>query len=118
MYTWWYLSGWGMIVQGLGHKLSRAADFFSLGLLLRTLFEPFKQISNGQVDGAPDVRFQAFLDRLFSRIIGTIVRLFLLIFGLIAVLIEVAIGLVLIVAWPIVPLLPVAGIILAVGGWQ
>jgi hypothetical protein len=42
---WWYTRGWMGFAQGLLDKIRSLADFFSLGLLLRTLFYPFRQIS-------------------------------------------------------------------------
>ena len=105
-----------MVGSGLLRKLARATDFFSLKLLLRTLFEPFKQISNRSVDGSLEARFRAFIDRLISRIVGTVVRLGLLIIGLILIVIEAVLGIALLIAWPIVPLMPIASIILTVVG--
>lgn len=103
-------------MKGLGRKLGNAMDFFSLGLLLKTLFEPFKQISGGTVEGSPDARFQAFLDRLFSRVIGAVVRIGLLFVGVLIVALELVAGVALIVAWPIIPLLPIIGLALTLGG--
>ena len=116
MLRWWYAKGWGMVGSGLLRKLARATDFFSLKLLLRTLFEPFKQISNRSVDGSLEARFRAFIDRLISRIVGTVVRLGLLIIGLILIVIEAVLGIALLIAWPVVPLMPIASIILTVVG--
>ena len=42
---WWYLRGWLAYFDGFRIKMRDMADFFSIGLLLRTLFQPFRQIS-------------------------------------------------------------------------
>lgn len=114
MYVWWYLSGWARVVKGLGTKLSNAMDFFSLGLLLKTLFEPFKQISAGEA--APGAQMQAFFDRLFSRVIGAVVRIGLLLVGILVVLVELTLGLALIIIWPVIPFLPLVGLVMTIGG--
>lgn len=47
---------------------------FSVGLLLKTLFNPFRQISAAPVGGAAPVQLSAFFDKLFSRAVGMVVR--------------------------------------------
>ena len=86
--------------------------------LVRTLFKPFRQISaeSAGADSSLDLKFQMFLDRLISRIVGFFSRLILLIVGLILIVIGGVASLVLIVLWPFVPLLPVVGIVLTVIG--
>ena len=106
-----------MVGAGLMHKIMRATDFFSLKLLLKTLFEPFKQISNGTVNGSLEDRFRAFIDRLISRIVGAVVRIGLLIIGLFLIIIEAVAGLALLIIWPVVPLMPLVSVILMVVGF-
>ena len=115
--NWWYFKGWGMVGVGLVRKLGNATDFFSLGLLFRTLFEPFKQISNTTIEGGSlEDRWKAFTDRLFSRIIGAIVRIGLICVGIIMIIIEALIGLALLIIWPMMPFLPIVSIIMAIIG--
>jgi hypothetical protein len=98
--------------------MSNIADFFSVGLLARTLFQPFRQISanetgeRGGVQGA----LVAFFDRLLSRFIGLMVRTGLIIAGILVMTTSFVMGLVLAVIWPCVPLLPVVGIIVSMTG--
>ena len=114
---WWYLQGWGKFAAELVNKLRGAADFFSISLLLRSLFAPFKQISAyGSGDESLQGRLSDFGDKLLSRVIGAIVRIFILVAGIIWLLVETAASLALIVLWPVLPLLPVVGIIMTVMG--
>ena len=91
------------------------ADFFSIGLLLRTLFQPFRQISadetgeKGGIQGA----LVAFFDRLLSRIIGFVVRVCIIIAGIIVMTLQFVFGALLALLWPCIPLLPIAGIIVS-----
>lgn len=98
--------------------MSNLADFFSIGLLAKTLFQPFKQVSANETGerGGLQGSLVAFFDRLLSRVIGFIVRTGLIIFGLISMAVSFILGLVLAIAWPCVPILPVIGIIVSLTG--
>ncbi len=114
---WWYARGWSIFARRLLDKLHNLADFFSLGLLARTLFYPFRQISAYANENASlQARMQAFFDKLLSRTIGAIVRLGIMLAGVLTITVEAALGLVLCLAWPILPLMPIATIVLAIMG--
>lgn len=61
-------------------------------------------------------RMQAFFDKLLSRTIGAIVRIGIMIAGILAISVEAILGLILIFAWPFIPLIPIAAIALTVMG--
>ena len=86
--------------------------------LIRTLFKPFRQISaSAASDSASlDLKFHMFIDRLVSRFIGFFSRLTLLIAGSLIIIIGGIVSLILIILWPIVPFIPIAGIILTITG--
>ena len=93
-------------------------DFFSMSDLVRTLFQPFRQISaaTASAESSLDLKFHMFIDRLVSRIVGFFSRLTLLLAGTIIILLGAILSLVLIVLWPVIPLAPLAGIILTITG--
>lgn len=114
--SWWYGSGWKDGAQNSLGRLRRTADLFSFGLILPTLFAPFRQISAGGVRGPLGDQFRVFLDRTVSRFVGFVVRIVMLIVGCLA-LIVLSLGCALwLIAWPLIPLTPVALVILAIGG--
>jgi len=115
--SWWYGNGWIARIQIIKDRLAASADFFSVGLLASTLFSPFRQISAGRVAGPIGDQMRAFVDRSISRMVGAIVRTFMILFGLIAMLVQVIFGFVEIILWPIIPTLPVFGMIIMVIGW-
>ncbi len=115
--SWWYGAGWRQRITFLQARLTGVMDFFSIDLLLRTLFSPFRQISAGQVQGPINVQLRAFFDQLISRLIGGAVRLFMIIFGTITILLTAVFGGLLIVAWAFVPVLPIIGAILWLVRW-
>lgn len=117
MIFWWYTKGWGSVGRMLKEKLRDTVDFFSMGSLVRTLFAPFRQISaGGTTSAALGERVRAMFDRLFSRMIGAVVRIFILIAGMIVLMLQAIFSIISIVCWPVLPILPVACIMLAVTG--
>ena len=113
---WWYSDGWRRCAQKIADRLDQTIDYFSFGLLIKTLFAPFRQISAGKVDGSLDVKFRAMIDKLFSRVIGAIVRLIILLIGTVVIAIQAVAAVVLLVLWSVMPVLPFAGIILMSSG--
>jgi hypothetical protein len=92
--------------------------FFSVGLLATTLFYPFRQISAGRTNGSIKARFIAWGDKLFSRLIGAVVRLMLISVGLIFALFVAILGLLLIIAWPFLPVAPLIGVFIMQSGFR
>lgn len=101
--------------EGFRAKMRNVADFFSIGLLLKTLFQPFRQISADETGekGGLEGALVAFFDRLLSRVIGFVVRFFIIIAGIIVMTLQLVFGLLLAVLWPCIPLLPIAGIVVS-----
>lgn len=116
--SWWYGLGWLDQISLVRGRFARAADRYSLSLLLRTLFSPFKQLdAYGGGGTGLDARLRGWLDRQISRMIGAMVRSFMLIVGLIVIFAEAVIAAVRLLVWPFIPLAPLVGLILALIGW-
>jgi hypothetical protein len=112
LFSWWYGAGWKGVLSATGRRLSSLADMFSVTILLRTLFSPWKRIIS--YPGASlDARLRAFGDNLVSRVIGFTVRFFVLLAASVAFVLLLAAGLVELVVWP---LLPIAAVALLVKG--
>ena len=116
-FSWWYGAGWAAQLLRLREKLLASYDYFSIGMLLKTLFAPFRQISAGKVNGPLGVRIRAFSDRLISRGIGAVVRMILIITGIVWLVLQAAIGLVGLLLWAFVPFAPLIGFIFMLAGW-
>lgn len=115
--SWWYGDGWKQRSHLVADRISRTNDYFSIGLLLSTLFAPFRQISAGSVDGSLAVLLRALVDKLISRVIGAIVRTFMVIFGLVVMILQIIFGGIVLVVWTFVPLFPIIGLLMMVIGW-
>jgi len=114
---WWYSDGWRRRAKIVSAQIDGMIDYFSIDLLAKTLFSPFRQISAGKIDGPLGVQLRAFADKLISRVIGAMIRTVLLIAGMITIALTALFGMVILIIWAIVPVLPLVGIILAGMGY-
>jgi hypothetical protein len=85
---------------------------FSIRILLRTLFSPWRRIITYPGAGL-DAKMRAFGDNLVSRCIGFTIRSFVLFAAAIAFILLGLLALLELVVWPLVPL---AGVALIVKG--
>jgi hypothetical protein len=115
--SWWYGDGWRGRAKMIAGRIGRTNDYFSVGLLLSTLFSPFRQISAGAVDGPIGVQLRALGDKLISRMIGAIVRLFMIIFGIVVIVLQSVFGVVILLFWLLIPYFPIIGLEMKVIGW-
>lgn len=110
---WWYSAGWRWAWQhAVTKRIQWCLDTFSLSTLVRTLFAPFKQTFAGNVRGSLGDHFRAFIDRTISRIIGFLVRSILIFSCLVCMILAFVTGLILVLSWGFIPLLPVIGLVL------
>ena len=96
-------------------KLKDTADTFSIGELLRTLFKPYRQL--GMVgNSVSESRVNVFIDKLVSRLVGAVTRMVLILAGIVTLIAEILVGGVMLALWPMMPMLPIVGVVLAVVG--
>lgn len=116
--SWWYGRGWATQWGRIVARFKGTLDFFSVGQLMSTLFDPFRQISAGS---SGDASFVAALrgmgDKLISRFIGAFVRFITILVGLFVILLQALYVLIVAIMWWVLPFLPVAGFILLAIGW-
>ncbi len=97
-------------------RVQHAMDFFSVPLLLRTLFDPFRQIGTDISYGRSlDAQLRAWGDRVFSRLVGAVVRTAVIFFGVSTALLLLIVGFVTVIVWPLLPLAPIIGALLTIG---
>ena len=114
---WWYGAGWRGCLRNIGERLMRVVDFFSIDLLIKTWFAPFRQIAAGRTQGGLSEQMRAFLDRLVSRMIGGAVRTIVIIVGVLVVVATIIAGIIEGILWVISPFLPVVGVVVFAIGW-
>ena len=113
---WWYGAGWRRRASHIATRLDGTIDYFSMDLLLKTLFAPFRQISAGRVDGPLGVQLRAMIDKLFSRVIGAFVRTIILVIGGVVIGVQVLFSIIVLALWAFVPLVPVVAVVLSIIG--
>ena len=115
--SWWYGNGFIRRISIAKANFRKTLDFFSIQILLKTLFKPYKQISADESSNSINMFFQVFFDKLISRIVGLFARTFMIVMGIIVIIFQSILSCLTIIIWLIIPILPVAGIILAIIGW-
>jgi len=115
--SWWYGRGLQGQIGQIRDRLTATAGYFSIGQLLSTLFSPFRQISAGSVNGPIGAQLRAFFDQTVSRVIGAIVRSLTIFAGALLMAAQVVVEMFVLIVWLLLPLLPVAGLIMFVIGW-
>jgi hypothetical protein len=119
--SWWYSGGLLARLKSIGRRYQRTLDNFSLGLLVRTLFKPFRQIDSSRnldptVAQSINQSLQHFTNDLISRFVGFWARLILLISGLAVLIVQTIFSLALLVVHLAIPLLPFVGLYLTLTG--
>lgn len=87
-------------------------DRFSIGLLIKTLFSPFRQISADEKGKGIAGEMSVMLDKLISRTIGFILRLATIFVGILAIVLFAFLSILRIIFWLILPFIPIIGIMM------
>lgn len=117
-FQWWYGRGFREYLERFLDRLKDAVDFFSIRLLIRNLFAPFKQIATEDKGIQPlNIRIRAWFDLLVSRCVGATIRFGLLVMGTIVLILRAVIGIILAIAWPLMPLIVIALVVLYMRGF-
>lgn len=99
-----------------GHRMKVLVEIFSVPILVKTMFSPWKQIvSISTSDQALNDKMKASVDNLISRFVGFFVRFFVLITALISMMMAAVIGFAWIIAWPLLPLMIPVLLVLSTG---
>lgn len=98
-------------------QLAKMMDFFSVGLLIKTLFTPFRLIDSYSNRGEGlDAKIRAVIDKMIGRLIGAMIRSAVLIFALVVLVLTLALDLIRIALWLLAPSLPIVGLLLVAAG--
>lgn len=116
--SWWYGKGLAWRAMAILDGLERSMDTFSLGLLVKTWFAPFRQIDAGDVvGGSLEMRFRKSLDKLFSRCIGAFLRTIVMMVGVFYITAKAIWGIFGLILWLVMPILPVVFLGVFITGW-
>jgi hypothetical protein len=112
-FKWWYGVGWQKAIRGAFGLIKKVELSFSISVLLKTLFAPWKRIITPPGRALED-KLSAMLDNLVSRTVGFFVRIFSLITAVILMAAATIVGISIAVCWPLIPFLIVLSAIKAV----
>lgn len=104
LFSWWYGKGWGIVAENIQRRLVVTSHIFSLPVLVRTLFAPWRRILTYPSSGLGD-HVRAIADNTVSRAIGLIVRLAVLFTASVILFVVFSAALVELIIWPLIPLL-------------
>lgn len=103
---WWYGDGWLNTIKKSKQSMISLAQSYSISMLLRTLFSPWKQLNaTPRANMSMNDRMGVVLDKLISRFVGFMVRFITLTTAGISLLFMLLARAVWIAVWPAVPLL-------------
>ena len=111
--SWWYVEGWREQLTRIKWAFIRMADRFSIGLLIKTLFAPFRQISADEQARGNNLA-TVITDKLVSRLIGCFMRTIMILVGTITLILLAIVSAIRMLMWPLLPVLPIVGVILMV----
>jgi hypothetical protein len=112
-FSWWYGKGWSGAMHGAGKRINNVNRAFSVPLLLKTMFSPWRRIVSYPGSGL-EAHMRALADNLVSRIVGFVVRLLVLIAALLLIGALLVGSLVELLIWPLLPPAIIGCIVLGV----
>ena len=102
---WWYRAVPGELSKQQRLFLSTTVDYFSFGILLKTLFQPWKRDEQSVEGLSLQQRFEVWGANLVSRGVGAVVRGGAIVFGGIAIVLLLTLFALLWVGWAVAPFL-------------
>lgn len=111
--SWWYVEGWREQLTRIKWAFIRIADHFSIGLLIKTLFAPFRQISADEQARGNNLA-TVITDKLVSRLIGCFMRTIMIIVGTVTLILLAIVSAIRLLMWPLLPVLPIVGVVLMI----
>lgn len=100
--NWWYKEGWRQTSQEPKRWLRKIYREFSVPLLLKTMFSPWRRIISFPGRSFSD-HVRAMIDNFISRTIGFIVRLIVLLAATLSMIFIVLVAAIEVIIWPLLP---------------
>ena len=112
--AWYYTRAFRDMLNVWGNLMWFAIHFFSIPLLMRTLFAPWKRMTDEyHRTGFEDI-LETFLMNMLSRVFGALVRIFFISAGLVFLVVGCLSLLVFLVVWVCMPVLALVSVVYGV----
>jgi hypothetical protein len=102
-FSWWYYEEPVYLWRSIKITTQKVFSSFSVGVLISTLFDPWKKDNQYLENPSLNERFKLILDNLISRFVGFIVRFFTIITGLVFTAVTLIVLTAGFLAWLIMP---------------
>ncbi len=110
--AWQFLEMPGNIIRAWGNFLKFNLNYFSISLLIKSFFVPWRRYSLHYGRGFDVINFfETLISNLIFRILGAIMRSFLIIIGLLAEVFVIFAGAFVFAGWLMLPLISILGLI-------
>jgi len=110
----WYIFSIKSLFSNIKLIVLKTLDYFSVTILLKTLFYPWRRDVMTTRNLPINIRFRVMIFNLLSRLIGACVRLVTIFIGLIITFLVYILGAATIVVWILMPMLVLAGFIIGI----
>lgn len=101
---WHYTVAWGDLLRFCSNIAWFLLNFFSVKILLRTLFSPWKRLQEGGRGRGEGGILGRLIINTITRLVGALVRSVTILVGLAALLVFLFVSAVLFLLWPVLPL--------------
>lgn len=101
-FRWWYGPGWTGVIKAIRRRLNTLAAMFSVSVLLRTLFSPWRRIMTYPGSGLA-AHMRALGDNIISRCVGFVVRILALLAASCSFIALLVFGVIQLIVWPLLP---------------
>ncbi len=110
---WWYSAGWKLRLSSTTTHVKRWVDYFSVDILLKTMFAPWRQNAFSARPGSGlQGKVRVFFDNLVSRMVGFFVRVSVLIAAFFTVIFVFIFNIVVFLIWPFIPISPILVVVI------
>lgn len=114
-FRWHYSKGLKEALNIVGNFLWFVTNFFSIKLLVTTLFSPWKKMSENYGDGFDLGKYaSAFIINSIMRTVGFITRIFIIAFGIISYLFVLSFSVAILFFWIFAPAILISSLIIGV----
>ena len=112
-FEWYFFDQPKAILRFWKNLLKFNLNYFSISLLLKTFFSPWRRQTYSYGRGFDfKVYLETFISNVIFRSLGAILRFFLIIIGILLEFLIILVGIFMFIGWFLLPIILIAGLIL------
>ena len=106
-FRWWFLEVPGNIFHGTIQVVTNTYNYFSINLLFKTLFAPWKRDIVDSSHFSLAEQLQVMVMNLISRLLGAIIRFITIVVGLLITFVVFLLGIIWLIVFVLIPFIAV-----------